>query len=420
PFSVDDAFIDFIITKQLPEENKSHVLVAAVQKNLLEDHLSLFASLPQSPDVVIVDFFALFGIYKHMPLHTQLTPHVALVTMNTDTTTIGYCENEQLRSIRTFPRGLNDIARTIHTKTDTPLQSIIPLIMKEGVQTKQTSPFYTTLQEELAHLWSDVALTMQTFINTNDTPYTLLLSGQIAMIREIEKYATTLTKTPCFSLHPHDLTQNKSLHITLTQDVTHNELISLGAALLLPPTDSCNLRQKDLLNPREITLFNYQIITGLCLTFLLFFSFISYNMWELRKLRSVLYQAKSDVVTILKKEFKQLKNVELETIEESINEAQRYLQKEKDIWSNFAESHKWSTLHYIVELTERIDKEELEFILDKLIIARNTMTIFAQVKNHNALTLLEKELKKSKLFLDIEGDLDEPTFMMKIKLAPIT
>src|SRR5579885_192676 len=64
PFSVNDAVVDFIITKHLPEEKASEVLVAAVQKQHIVHHLQLFAQAGVNPDVVTLDLFALYGAFK--------------------------------------------------------------------------------------------------------------------------------------------------------------------------------------------------------------------------------------------------------------------------------------------------------------------------------------------------------------------
>ena len=44
PFATDDAVIDFIITKQNVAEKSSELLVTAVQKQYITQHLQLFAS----------------------------------------------------------------------------------------------------------------------------------------------------------------------------------------------------------------------------------------------------------------------------------------------------------------------------------------------------------------------------------------
>ena len=48
PFSINDAIVDFIITKSFPEKNSVEILVAAVQKQHLAHHLSLFKKASRS------------------------------------------------------------------------------------------------------------------------------------------------------------------------------------------------------------------------------------------------------------------------------------------------------------------------------------------------------------------------------------
>ena len=42
PFSINDALIDFIVTKQLPDAKGSAIMTAAVQKNYVAQHLTYF------------------------------------------------------------------------------------------------------------------------------------------------------------------------------------------------------------------------------------------------------------------------------------------------------------------------------------------------------------------------------------------
>ena len=45
PFSLRDAAIDFIITREIPEEKSSEILVTAVQKQQLIHHLEMFEAV---------------------------------------------------------------------------------------------------------------------------------------------------------------------------------------------------------------------------------------------------------------------------------------------------------------------------------------------------------------------------------------
>ena len=69
PFPLEQTAYDFIITKKNPEEKSSEVLVAAVQRTLVDEHLSLFADAGIKPTAVTVDIVQLSGVYQRIPAY---------------------------------------------------------------------------------------------------------------------------------------------------------------------------------------------------------------------------------------------------------------------------------------------------------------------------------------------------------------
>ena len=88
PFPLRDAAIDFIITRIIPEEKSSEIVVTATQKHHIANHLALFESIGLKPDVVTVDMIALYGLYKQMDATIQLSGGTALINLTPQTTTI--------------------------------------------------------------------------------------------------------------------------------------------------------------------------------------------------------------------------------------------------------------------------------------------------------------------------------------------
>ncbi|MEP6804192.1 MAG: hypothetical protein ABI892_06705, partial [Flavobacterium sp.] len=66
--------------------------------------------------------------------------------------------------------------------------------------------------------------------------------------------------------------------------------------------------------------------------------------------------------------------------------------------------------------TTKIDRKTLGFVIDQIVIAEGELTLKAQVREHEALKILRRELKQSKLFKDVE-EVENTPFTMKIQLV---
>ena len=58
PFSIQEAIVDFIVTKKTPEEKSSDILVAAVQKKHIVHCLEIFGDAEIFVDKIVVELFA--------------------------------------------------------------------------------------------------------------------------------------------------------------------------------------------------------------------------------------------------------------------------------------------------------------------------------------------------------------------------
>ena len=73
-------------------------------------------------------------------------------------------------------------------------------------------------------------------------------------------------------------------------------------------------------------------------------------------------------------------------------------------------------MEYLLELTSRINKQELGFIPEQITIADGrggSIILRARVRDFEALKKLEQALRESKLFTFVEGQAS-PDFTMKI------
>src|SRR5579872_7214957 len=107
PFSLQDAIIDFIITKQNVAEGTSEILVAAVQKQHIAHHLSLFQAAGIEPTVITVDMFALYGLYTQIPSYENQQGTTVIIDLGAQSTRIAAIHSQQLSMVRSLPQGLS-------------------------------------------------------------------------------------------------------------------------------------------------------------------------------------------------------------------------------------------------------------------------------------------------------------------------
>ncbi len=82
----------------------------------------------------------------------------------------------------------------------------------------------------------------------------------------------------------------------------------------------------------------------------------------------------------------------------------------------FQHQSRASSLQYLLELSKRIDKKSIDFKVEQVTIAEGFLTLKAEVRDHDALKILSRELAQSELFGPFESP-ETPQFTMKIPLA---
>ncbi len=158
-----------------------------------------------------------------------------------------------------------------------------------------------------------------------------------------------------------------------------------------------------------------QLVALVLLTCTLFGILIAHYTIQVKKLQTEIHLSEQEAIEALRKEF--TISPEEEDLDEIVEAAEEQVRKAKETWFAFSSKARASFLQYLLELARKIDKESLDFRIEKLSIAEGMLILKAQVKDYEALKVLERELRQSKLFSFIEPQ-DKPSFTMKITLAP--
>jgi type IV pilus assembly protein PilM len=418
PFAAADAVIDFIITSQ-SEDGHSELLVAAVQKQHLANHIQLFAAAGVSPSIITVDFFALYGLYKNAPSYANKKGNVALIDVGSHETGIAYLHDDQLKSIRTLPKGLITLAKTISSSLKIDPNSALETLVRFGVNNSDDVSHTVATTDAFAPFLDEILFTFHTFIPYSDGASSIdhiYLLGDGSTIHGIHELIQNKTGIRCESLNVHTLLEGNKFSIAHKNGISDPYIMSLSAAASSLTLPAFNLRQKEFSPSTNTSLFYKQVIVASTLFIGMLCALGIFYFVETRKLTSAANEAEQEAKEALKDQFKNLS--EESSLDDMVEEAQDEIKKEEKLWSAFSPTRA-SMLQYLLELTNRIDQEALQFTIDKLQITDHTMKITAHVKDYDALLLLEKELRQSKLFSFVEEQ-NDPNFTMTIKLVPNT
>jgi predicted nucleic acid-binding protein len=134
---------------------------------------------------------------------------------------------------------------------------------------------------------------------------------------------------------------------------------------------------------------------------------------QTRKLNKEITSSQQEALQSLKEVFK---SVEDETsLNDAIETAQIDLKQQEETWFAFSNKSRASFLQCLLELASKIDQKSIGLDVEQLTIAEGTITLKAEVRDHDALKTLERELGQSKLLNAFEPQ-ESLQFSMKITL----
>lgn len=416
PFSLQDAVIDCIITRENKEENSSEILVAAVQNQVIAQHLALFEAAGVQPEKITIDMFALYGLYSIIPTYAQLKNGVVLLEVEPQSTRMAYIYNGQLRFIRTLPKGLLEQARIVAQGTGLSEQEAFENIIRYGLETDHDQTYAQATKSAFTNIFNDILFTLQSFTSQSKPPHSInkiILFGTGATIKGLPELVTDLSHVPTELFQINSLVHN-GFGISAQVSVPQNNMVSLAAALPRSTTFGFNLRQKEfsLLDAR---LFWQQIIAAGLLLGLILGGLLGWGIWQILSMKKEARYSEQEVISLVKEKIPKISEDQT-SLDEVIDSGKAIINQEEKIWSAFTGASRSRFLEYLLELTSRLDKQKLGLDIEKLTITGDTILLKAQVRGFEELRLLEQELRNSKLFSYVEP-VNDPKFTMTIRLS---
>lgn len=416
PFSIHDAVIDFIITKQNNTEKSSEVCVAALQKQYIKQTLDLFHEAGVQPEVLTIDLFELYGLYRSIPYYSNLPGGILLLEIGFSCTKIAYILDGQLKLIRTLTLGTTHIAKSIGTHLSMPVKDAMEELIRHGFTKEDEPTFVEAINTAADSFVSKLKFTIQSFMVQSNPEehfsHTFLL-GIGATIKDFDTWLEKSLNIPCAIFSPDEIAENPHISLKKIAHIPVENSISTSIAIPNQTTEHFNLLQKEF-TPSDNQLLLKQIIVSGVLLIVLFGSLFMHSYFQIRALRTALEKSRKEASAVLVEWFP---NIEEQHLDIMIEEAEQEAKKEEKLWFSFSKNSKTSCLNFLLELT-RLDREGLGLIFDKVLIDQDkgVLTIKAQVRDHEALKRFESELEQTKLFSYIPKK-DTSSFTTELRFA---
>ncbi len=422
PFALQEVTIDFIITAQ--EENSSTVFVGAVPNKIIEEKIALFAQAGVQPEKIIIDLFALYGLYKEVPAYQEQRGGIALINIQFDKIEIAYIYNNQLIAIRSIGQGINTIVKQASKTSNKSAKELLEDILRNGFDVSDQ-----TTKEAFSTVWQSVRFTLNSFVERNpqpDTLHKLLLLGQGGAIKNCCAMLAEIQEIPCELFDTKSLLQKKDFSLKKQVSIPYDNIISLAVAIPSTIVNIGNLRQKQFAIS-DTTSFTKQIIVSISLLVFFIILLFGYNFWQFRKFNNAINRYSQKAISQLQKQFgSKIKETSLRTkkiktrLNAVITNAQEAISIEEKQWFAFSAPARASFLLYLIALSQ-LDKEGLGLTVNKITIIDGILTLKGEVIGKGSITAndaviqLQKQLREIPLFESV-SKIEEPKFTVEIKL----
>lgn len=395
PFAIQDVIIDFVVTQCNQQEQRSEVLVASVQKQYIETHLSYFAAAGLDPDKISVDLLDLYGLYKAIPYYTQQPTTVVLIDIELHVTRIACIKEGMLTFVRTLNKGLVHIAKQLAVASATNNGQALEDLIRFGTEKYNDKAYVAMVRSSFEQFTQDIYFTLQAFmqqsrINTIDK---ILLLGHGADINGITTLMQELIGIPCEFFQVDEILKVPTISIKNSSRIPRVTTMSLATAFPSSTVEHFNLRKKEFIQDTSF-LFLKRLIAGIILLCFIFGALITHSIWQQRALKNTIQAMEQGVIKTLKDR----KLTESNQFTQSIATAQEKINSDEALWFGFSRQQRFSFLKTLQDLSMAIDQKSLGLEIQKLVITPEHITLEGSVKGFEELKTLERELQESKLF----------------------
>ncbi len=363
PFAIDDALIDFIVTKENTEQQTSHVLVAAIRKSDLQDVLTLYNDAGIDPNCISVDFFALYGLYQNISEYKNISSGCAFIDLSLNATRIAFLYSGELRLTRNIQRGITTLAKHISEEINEPISNVYARLFSSGLNFNGTESFDIAANRHIMSLFNDIQFTLNSFsmkLNDYQGVQKILLVGKGLEIKHMAEVASNALQIPCEPFDCKKILQEKGVKNAIKNPpaLWSPFSLALGATLPSPILDDFNLRRKEFARTHD-ALMNKQIVCALLLIIFGLGILSVRGYLEVAHLSAIAEKTESKEMIPLKKIIPPNKMPKKITLQNLVKEAGKAIQEKTELWAPFIKERLLPN-EILDELTKIIDKKKVD------------------------------------------------------------
>ena len=406
PFSLNEAVLDFIITKQDIVKKESTLVVAIAQKKQLDFYLDLIKQTKLTINTITTDLVSIFSLYS-LIYASNKSQYQILIELGKNSITISYLWHGQLWMIRNLPYGLNSIVSKIASNTKKPTKDIIENLFRFGLELNES---YAP-KEYFTKLFSDLIFTINSFrqqINFDQDSCKILVIETGFEIKNITQELSEKIKINCELFELSKLNSCKSIIIEPGVTISNSNLTCLSSALITKENSDFNLLPQDLISNK---LERYQLITIMALTLSLFLAIYGLGYFKNKSLAATLAKYQKSTISALKDKF----TIDSNSLTEVLAQASNNVSRERKLWFSFSNQTRYSTLKYLQVLSNAIDMKKINLDIQKLIINDHNMTIKGSAQEYEDLYAFERALVDIPIFKSVTKP-QERNFTINITL----
>ena len=388
PFTLDQAVIDSIITKEDKKEEKTDILVAAVKKDIINKFTNMFSQADIKLNKITVDILEFYNLYKSIPSYAQ-NGIIVLIDIGFYNTRLALISENQLKYIRVLPKGFITIAKKLSNKLAIEANEALNQLFRFGFISSEQK-YNSNSKEAINEILQDIQFTVNSYLKKNkieDHVKKFILAGKSADIPKIDEFIKENLYIDSEVLEPRKVIHNSNIKSKIGT-IPNSFIVSLATSLSLPLTQDFNLEQEEK-QKEEIQILNKQLIALIVLIFLIITSFSIYSFLTVRQLKKLASEAEIEAIEELKKSFK-LKDPR--NLDDANKKAERELYQQETTWQQFSIENRYSFLRYLSELSKCINPKEIQLSLTAIEMKEDTIKLYGSVPDIQ-LKKLQNQLK---------------------------
>lgn len=361
PFSVNEAVVDFIITKKNKSLNSAQILVAAVRHQDLQKILDIFVEAGLTANRITIDLFALYGLYLQMPEFSNNEETNALIELDLYSSRISLIHHNELRMTRHVPRGIAAVAQEVGKEMNISTEKALEKIVRYGLKPSGDDAFDKSVQQHMINFFYDIQFTLNSFslkLPNYKGINKILFCGQAASLLGLMRFCGDLLQLPCTIFDPSSIFTNKNIkkkNLRQEPPIWHEYATVLGVALVLPVHENFDLRRKQF-ELIDYALIKKQLIAGLILIITLFTTVSMQGYFQINTLKTTANDLESreigKIIDMIPRKDRPRGN-QLKTV---ISKAEKVLNEKMELWEPF-KKERIQPLEILLELTSIMDNK---------------------------------------------------------------